>query len=222
MKNLFYSGRLLFLDMVSTVFFLVLYVVTRNLPLAVGLGICLGVTQIGWEIARRKSVDTMQWVSLVTVVASGTATLISHDVRFMMVKLSVVYLLVGTAMCKPGWMDRYLPSIAKELTPDLAIVFGFVWAGLMFFSGLLNMALALTCTFAVWASVISIYGIASKLGLFMITFGTMRWVGGRRLRARQTQLANAGESISTKQDLAPQIQATFSSPSTSPFQSATD
>ena len=53
MKNLFESGKLLFLDMASTVLFLVLYTATRNLSLAVGLGIALGVVQIGWEVARR-------------------------------------------------------------------------------------------------------------------------------------------------------------------------
>ena len=191
MKNFFYSGRLLFLDMLSTAFFLVLYLTTRNLSLAVGLGIALGLAQIGWEIARRKPIDTMQWVSLVIVVASGTATLITHDVRFMMVKLSVIYLLIGAAMCKPGWMDRYLPPLARELVPDIAIIFGFVWAGLMFFSAALNLALALTCSVAVWASVMSVYGIASKLGLFLIGFATMRWIGSRRYRLRQTALALA-------------------------------
>ena len=133
----------------------------------------------------------MQWVSLVTVVASGTATLVSHDVRFMMVKLSVVYLLVGAVMCKPGWMNRYLPPMALELVPDVTITFGYVWAGLMFFSAAFNLVLAMTCSFVVWASVISIYGIVSKLALFLISFATLRWIGRRRVRARQSAPATA-------------------------------
>jgi intracellular septation protein len=31
-------------------------------------------------------------------------------------------------------MNRYLPPVAIEIMPDIATIFGFVWAGLMFFS----------------------------------------------------------------------------------------
>ena len=60
MKNLFEAGKLLLLDMASTFFFLVLYLVTKNIPLSVVLGIALGVAQIGWEFARKRPIDTMQ------------------------------------------------------------------------------------------------------------------------------------------------------------------
>ena len=103
----------------------------------------------------------------------------------------MIYLLVGAAMCKPGWIDRYLPLLARELVPDVAVVFEFVWAGLMFFSAALNLLLALTCPIAVWASVMSVYGLASKIVLFVVGFTTMRWIGGRRYRTRQTTLALA-------------------------------
>ena len=191
MKNLFYSGRLIFLDMASTIFFVILYSATHSLALSVGLGVALGLTQIGWEIARRRPIDTLQWVSLVLVLASGTATLMTHDVRFMIAKLSVVYVLIGSVMLKPGWMDRYLPPQAHELVGDVAVKFGFVWAGLMFFSAALNLALAFTFSFAEWAALISAWGLASKLGLFLIQFATMRLIGARRFRARGTGLAAA-------------------------------
>jgi intracellular septation protein len=191
MRNLFYSGRLIFLDMASTIFFVILYSLTNSLALSVGLGMALGLGQIGWEITRRKPIDTMQWVSLVLVMASGTATLVTHDVRFMIAKLSVVYVLIGTVMLKRGWMDRYLPQQAHELVGDVAVKFGFVWAGLMFFSAALNLALALTCSVAEWVAIISAWGLASKLGLFLIQYTTMRLIGGRRYRARETALAAA-------------------------------
>ncbi len=183
MKNLLTAGRLLFLDMASTIFFLVLYLLTRNIPLSVGLGIALGIAQIGWEIARKKPIDTMQWVSLVLVVGSGTATLITADPRFVMIKPSVIYCLVGLVMLKPGWMNRYLPPVAMELMPDLVFIFGFVWAGLMFFSAALNVIVALKCSVATWATFMSVYGIVSKLALFLIVYATLRTVGARRRRA---------------------------------------
>ena len=191
MRNLLYSGRMLFLDMASTVFFLVLYSATDSLAVSVGLGMALGLAQIGWEVARRRPIDTMQWVSLVLVMASGTATLVTNDVRFMIAKLSVVYVLIGAVMLKPGWMDRYLPEQAHELVGDVAVKFGFVWAGLMFFSAVFNLVLAFSCSLAEWAAIISVYGMASKLGLFAIQFTTMRLIGSRRRRARETGLAAA-------------------------------
>ena len=182
MRNLFAAAKLLLLDLASTLVFLVLYLLTKNIPLAVVLGVALGVGQIGWELVRRKSIDTMQWLSLFLVIAAGTATLITNDPRFVMLKPSLIYLIVGVVMLKPGWMNRYLPPIAKELVPDIAFIFGFVWAGLMFFSAALNLLVAMTFSVATWASFMSAYGIVSKLGLFLLQYGTMRYIGVRRRR----------------------------------------
>ena len=139
MKNLFEAGKLLLLDMASTFFFLVLYLLTHNITLSVALGMALGVSQIGWQYARKLPIDTMQWLSLFLVLGSGAATLLTHDPRFVMVKPSVIYLIVGIVMLRPGWMNRYLPPVAIEIVPDIAVIFGYVWAGLMFFSAALNL-----------------------------------------------------------------------------------
>jgi intracellular septation protein A len=183
MKNLLKAGRLLLLDMASTILFLVLYLLTKSIPLSVGLGIALGFAQIGWEIAHKKPIDTMQWVSLVLVVGSGTATLITADPRFIMIKPSVIYGLVGLVMLKPGWMNRYLPPVVIERMSDIVFIFGFVWAGLMLFSAALNIVVALNVSVATWATVMSVYGIVSKLVLFLIMYVTLRIVGARRRRA---------------------------------------
>jgi intracellular septation protein len=185
MKDLLNALKLLLLDLASTLFFLILFLLSKNLPLAVALGMALGVAQIGWELARKKPIDTMQWVSLVIVVASGTAALVTHDARFVMLKPTVIYVLVGVAMLKSGWMNRYQPPIAMELMPDLVTIFGFVWSGLMFFSAGLNLVVAFNYSVTGWASFMSAYGIASKLGLFAIQYAVMRFIGVRRGRARR-------------------------------------
>ena len=92
MKYLFESGKLLLLDLASTFLFLVVYLLTKNVTLAVVLGMALGVAQIGWQFARKKPVDTMQWMSLFLVLGAGTATLITNDPRFVMIKPSVIYI----------------------------------------------------------------------------------------------------------------------------------
>ncbi len=191
MRNLLQAGRLLLLDMASTLLFLALYLLTGSIPLAVGFGIALGAAQIGWELARRRPIGALQWLSLVVIVASGSATLLTSDPRFVMLKPSLIYVVVGLVMLKRGWMNRYLPPVALQLVPDIAAIFGFVWAGLMFVSAALNVVVAVSVSVALWASVMTAWGIASKLGLFLIQYATMRIIGRRRHRARVATGANA-------------------------------
>jgi intracellular septation protein len=45
---------------------------------------------------------------------------LTSDPRFVMLKPSVVYCIVGAYMLKPDWMNRYLPQIAVQTVPDIA------------------------------------------------------------------------------------------------------
>jgi intracellular septation protein A len=152
--------------------------------LAIALGMAFGVAQIVWQKVRAKPIDAMQWLSLFLVIASGTATLLTHDPRFAMAKASVIYVVVGIVMSKPGWLNRYLPPIALEMVPDIAWGFGFVWAAMMFFSAGLNLYLAVTLKPLDWAAFMSAWAIGSKLTLFGVQFTTMRLIAGARVRRR--------------------------------------
>ena len=196
MKNLFNAGKLLLLDMAATLFFLVLYLLTHNVSLSVVLGMGLGVAQIGWQLARKKPIDTMQWMSLFLVLGAGTVTLLTHDPRFMMVKPSVIYLIVGIVMLKRGWMNRYLPPIAMELVPDIAVMVGYAWSGLMFFSAALNLIVAFNVSVVTWSVTMSIYGIVSKTVMFLIGYAVMRTVGVTRRRRQQSpDLTGGGPAV---------------------------
>jgi intracellular septation protein A len=192
MKNLLEAGRMLLLDMAATLFFLVLYLLTHNVALSVVLGMALGTAQIGWQLVRRMPIDTMQWMSLFLVLGAGIVTLITNDPRFVMIKPSVIYLIVGIVMLKRGWMNRYLPPIAIELVPDIAVIFGYAWSGLMFFSAALNLVVALNFSVVTWSATMSIWGIVSKAVLFLTGYAIMRSVGARRYRRRQLQQDAAG------------------------------
>jgi len=183
MRALFESAKLLLLDMASTFFFLVLFLLTKNIPLSVMLGVALGVAQIGIQFARGKRIETMEWVSLFVVVASGVATLLTNDPRFVMIKPSVLYVVVGIVMLKPGWMNRYLPPVAKQVVPDVTTIFGFVWAGLMFATAAVNIVVALNFSVAVWSTMMAAFAIGSKLVLFLVSYAVIRAVAVRR-RAR--------------------------------------
>jgi intracellular septation protein len=182
MKNLLQAARVLMLDLASTILFLVVYLTTDSLFVAVGLGMALGVAQIGWQFMRKQPIGSLQFLSVVLILASGTATLMTRDATFIMLKPSVIYCIVGVVMLKRGWMNRYLPERAAPVR-DVATTFGYVWAGLMFASAALNIALALSLDPKTWAAVMSGWGLFSKVGLFLIQYTTMTAVGRRRAAA---------------------------------------
>jgi intracellular septation protein A len=197
MKDFLNAARLLLLDLASTLVFLLLFLLTHNTMLSVGLGVAFGVAQIGIQFVRGKRIDVMEWLSLFLVVAAGTATLLTHDPRFVLFKPSVIYAIVGVVMLKPGWLNRYLPDIARTVMPDVAVVVGYAWAVLMFVSAVVNGFVALTCDVATWAMVMPIYGIVSKVVVFLGGFAAMRIIGRRRITAmpageRDALLASAG------------------------------
>jgi intracellular septation protein len=184
MKSLLQSAKFLALDMASTLFFLALFMVTKSIPISVAAGVALGIGQIVWEIARKRPIETMQWMSLFLVLASGVTALVTNDVRFVLYKASIIYVIVGVVMLRPGWMNRYLPAVAIEVVPDIAYVFGFVWAGLMFLSAVVNIWVATHYSFLIWTGFMSAYAISTKIGLFLIQYGAMRFIGVRRRRAQ--------------------------------------
>jgi intracellular septation protein A len=183
MKSFLHAGKFLALDMASTFFFLALFALTHDVTLSVALGMALGVGQILWQRASRRPIDLMQWMSLGLVLVSGTITLVTHDARFVMVKPTLIYIVVGCVMLKKGWMNRYLPPVAMEVVPDLGEAFGYVWAAMMFASAALNLVLALNLDPLKWAAVMSLWATGSKASLFVIQFAVMRWVGGQRRRS---------------------------------------
>lgn len=183
MRDFLNAAKLLLLDLASTLLFLVVFLLTHNTALSVGLGVALGLAQIGIQFVRGRPIDTMEWLSLFLVIAAGTATLLTDDPRFVLFKPSVIYAMVGVAMLKPGWMIRYLPAIARAVVPDVAVVVGYVWAGLMFVSAAVNAVVALAFDVVTWAMVMPLYGIVSKVVVFVLGFAAIRLIAVRRVRA---------------------------------------
>jgi intracellular septation protein len=181
MRDFLNAAKLLLLDLASTIIFLVVFLLTHNTILSVGLGMALGLAQIATQFVRRRAIETMEWLSLFLVIAAGTATLLTDDPRFVLFKPTVIYAIVGVVMLKPGWMNRYLPDIARAVVPDVAVVVGFVWSGLMFVSAMVNAFVALACSVATWALVMPIFGIVSKLTVFLVGFAALRFIGRRRV-----------------------------------------
>jgi intracellular septation protein A len=66
---------------------------------------------------------------------------------------------------------------------DVAVVVGFLWAGLMFASAAVNAFVAMNYDVVTWAWFMPVFGIVSKIIFFLISFAMMRFIGRRRLQA---------------------------------------
>lgn len=183
MKSFLTTARLLLTDLASSFIFIILYSLTKNVVLSAGVGMALGLCQIAVQLGRRRPIDAMEWLSLFLVLASGTATVLTDDPRFVLFKPSAIYAIVGIVMLKPGWMNRYLPEIARTVAGDVATRVGFVWSGLMFFTSLLNIILAWRLDLASWALAMGVFALVSKLLLFVAGFLAIRLTVRRRIRA---------------------------------------
>lgn len=190
MKELLHSARYLAEDMASMILFVVVLEIAHSLfhveltqatLIAVAAGMVLGVCQIAWHLVRKEKIDAMQWLSVALVIAGGVATFLTNDPRFVMMKPSVIHVIIGVFMLQKGWMNRYLPDVAQMIVPDVAIVFGFIWSGMMFFTAVLNIVVAMKFDALAWAKIMSIWGTGSLIGLFLIQFAIMRFIGRRRV-----------------------------------------
>ena len=192
MNSLFYAARPILSDMLSTILFAALFSLTDNIYLSTGVAVALGVGQVVWEKARGKPVPGMQWASLGLVTVMGGATLLTGDPRFVMAKPTVIYGTIGVAMMQRDWMDRYIPPIAKAHLPDsLIILWGYIWAGLMFVTAAANLVIALTFGHQAWALFIGVFPLTSKLALFAAHYLTFRFVTIRSRRADAAQAFSA-------------------------------
>jgi intracellular septation protein len=170
-------------DFISTIVFLIVFVATGELPLAVALALATGVAQIALFWWRGRPVDLMQGLSLALVVAFGAAALITDDSRFMMAKPSVIHFAVGAVMLRPGWMSRYMPPLViANVSSDVLLVSGYAWAALMFALGLTNLYVAATFSVAAWAWFISVGAVGAKVVAFLVQFVVLRALVRRRLQ----------------------------------------
>jgi intracellular septation protein len=180
---LIHAGKWLAADLFSTWLFVALYAVTHSIYAATGLGIAAGVAQIGYLKFRRAPIDAIQWMSLGLVVVFGGASLLTHNPRFVMFKPTLIYAVVGAVMLKRGWMTRYVPPVGLAWARDVIDLFGYVWAGMMFATGALNLVLVAHGDTKTWAWFIGVFPIASKFTLMAVQYLAIRFIVIRRMRA---------------------------------------
>src|SRR3954469_18639404 len=169
MYNLLYAARPILIDSLGVIFFAALMALGMSPAHAAAIGVATTIGHVLILKFLRRPVAPLQWMSLVLVLASGLATYATDDPRFVMVKATIVYAAIGTVMLKPGWMLRYIPPVAKAHVEDVATVFGYLWAGLIFTTGAANLVVALAFT-AWWPAFVATVPLASKILLFAVQF----------------------------------------------------
>ena len=174
----------LFLDFLSAIVFLAIYLLTDSVTLATSIAIAVGMAQFAVMKLTGRPIDAMQWLALGLVLVLGAATLITQDSRFIMAKPTVIHWAIGGIMLRHGWMTRYLPPIARDNLPlNVMVVSGYAWAALMFVLGALNLIIALTMSFQAWAWFITFGAVGAKVVAFLAQYWIFRSIIRRKLRA---------------------------------------
>ena len=185
-------------DFLSAIFFFAVYSLTGSIVAGTAIAIAIGMTQFLRLKLARRAIEPMQWLSLGFVVVLGSATLLTHSPRFMMLKPSVIHFAVAAVMLRRGWMSRYLPAIVHENVPEGMIVgAGYAWAGLMVVLGLANLVIATQFHIRVWAWFISFGSIGAKVAAFLLQYAVFRMMVRRKLRSATAGSITAAGSPST-------------------------
>ncbi len=177
--------RQLFEDLLATILFLVVYILSGDIFVATGIAIAAGVVQIGYLKAKGRTIDMMQWGSLALVIVLGGATIATRDGRFIMIKPTIVHFAIAAIMLRRGWMGRYLPRIASDNLPEPVVVgAGYAWAALMVALGLTNLVIAWAFDEHVWVWFISVGAVGAKVIFALGQLLLFRYLVRRRLRLR--------------------------------------
>lgn len=181
-------------DFFSTLLFLGLWLLTGNVILATALAIAGAVAQIVYAKFKGRQLGFMTWASLGLVVVLGGATLLTDDPRFVLAKPSIAHFAIGLIMLRRDWMVRYVPPIVSSNIPDYVIAAGYVWAALMFATGVGVITAASYGDMKLWVLYVSLIAPAIKIAAFTIQFVIFRLAIGQRLRAAKLRPLQPAQS----------------------------
>ena len=119
-------------DFFSTILFIAIYLATDNVLLATGVAIAGAIAQVIYSRVKGKELGYMTWASLALVIVLGSATLLTHDPRFVLAKPAIGHFAIGLIMLKRGWMLRYMPPIVTQTIPEYVTFAGYAWAATVF------------------------------------------------------------------------------------------
>ncbi|MDI1263653.1 MAG: septation protein IspZ [bacterium] len=170
-------------DFFSTILFLAIYLSTDNVLLATGVAIAGAIAQVIYSRFKGKELGYMTWASLALVIVLGSATLLTHDPRFVLAKPAIGHFAIGAIMLKRGWMLRYLPPIVTQTIPEYVTFAGYAWAALCFTLGAGTIGVAMTGDMKLWTFYVTVVLVGAKIAAFAIQYIAFRILIGNRMRA---------------------------------------
>ena len=185
MLNLLRAFRPIASDFLSTIIFIIAYETTGSIFAGVAAGIAMAFAQIGWLKSRGRRIDLMQWASLALVAVLGSASILTHDPHFIMIKPTIGAFAIAAVMLRPNWMTRYVPPFVLEhVSPRMLLAWGYVWAAAIFSLGVANLVVAFTSGPETWAWFTSFVPLGLQLTLFLLQYAMIRHAVVHALRAR--------------------------------------
>src|SRR5689334_602201 len=169
-------------DFLSTIVFLLVLLATGSIVLATSLAVAGAVGQVIHAHLKGRTLGYMAWASLALVIVLGSATLLTHDPRFVLAKPAIAHFAIGAIMLKRGWMLRYMPPIVTETIPEYVTLAGYVWATLMFALGFGTIAVALTGNLKLWTIYVSVVAVGAKVIAFAVQYLLFRILVTNRIR----------------------------------------
>jgi intracellular septation protein len=170
-------------DFFSTILFIAIYLTTDNVLLATGVAIAGAIAQVIYSRVKGKELGYMTWASLALVIVLGSATLLTHDPRFVLAKPAIGHFAIGVIMLKRGWMLRYMPPIVTQTIPEYVTFAGYAWAALCFALGAGTIGVAMTGDMKLWTFYVTVVLVGAKIAAFAIQYIAFRVLVGSRIRA---------------------------------------
>lgn len=143
--------------------------------LATALAIAASLAQVGWQLAHKRKVDPMLWISVAVIVVFGGATIWLHDETFIKWKPSILYwlfgaiLVVGRVLARRNFV-RSLLGKQLELPDPVWERLLWVWAGFFAAMGALNLYVAFNFPTDTWVS-FKLFGLMGITVAFTLAMG---------------------------------------------------
>jgi len=143
--------------------------------LATAVAIAASLLQVGWQLAHRRKVDTMLWISLAVIVVFGGATIWLHDETFIKWKPSILYWLFGAILLGGRLLARrnlLRAVLGEQLVLPVAVWERLLWIWIAFFAaiGAANLIVAFSVPTETWVNF-------KLFGLMGITFAFTLGIG---------------------------------------------
>jgi intracellular septation protein len=159
----------IFFDLFPLLVFFVAWLVA-DIFYATGAAMIATTLQVIWSALRHRKVEKLLWINFGAILFFGSLTLLLHDKRFIMIKPTIVYWIIASALIiAHAGFGKNLIKVMMEAqfdAPDrLWKRWLFGWAAFFGVLGVVNLLVAWNFSEAVWATFKAFGGLTLTLAL---------------------------------------------------------